>query len=173
MRSWVHSDLSSAGVRILAAAVLAIWASVVAARPSLALELRWQGPDHDLIDARQLSLAELESLPQQVIATTTPWTRGVQNFSGPTLADLSRLTGQAPHEAELHALNDYSVVVPAEDWERFNIILATRIDGRIPRVFEKGPYWLIYPVDKMQQPLAQKYVSRMIWQVDNIEFHTR
>lgn len=160
---------SGAFRRGIAAAVVGLLAQSPSVAKAAELAIRWIGvgvPD----TSKGLSLADLDALPQHIIRTTTPWTQGVQVFSGPSLADVGGLTGLAPVAAELHALNDYSVVVPAEDWQEFKIVIATRVNGSVPRVFEKGPYWLMYPLDDMETPIQQKYVSRMIWQIESITF---
>jgi len=134
------------------------------------LALRWVDHQGKSVASITLDLNDLDRLSQAEISTSTPWSKGVYVFSGPTLSDLSLLAGLEVGRAELRALNDYSVEVPREDWLSHQIVVSTRINGIPPRIYEKGPFWLIYPVDAMAKPLPQKYVSRMIWQIEEIEF---
>ena len=64
--------------------------------------------------------------------------------------------------ADLVALNDYMASVPAEDWQAMTLVLASRMNGNTMPVYEKGPFWLVYPVDTLQKPLPQAYVARMV-----------
>lgn len=145
------------------------------ASPALAedVAIKWIASDGTIVATRTMNLAAFDALPQGDIVTSTPWTEGKHRFSGPTLASLSTLEGGTAVRALLHALNDFTAEVPSEDWTDLGIVLATRIDGKAPRVYEKGPYWLMYPVDTLPQPLEQKFVSRMIWQVDAVTFYLK
>lgn len=134
------------------------------------LALSWLDREGKSVASMTLDLNDLDGLSQAEISTSTPWSKGVDVFSGPTLSDLSLLAGLAVDRAELRALNDYSVEVPKEDWLTYQVIVSTRINGIPPRIYEKGPFWLIYPVDEMTKPLPKKYASRMIWQIKEIEF---
>jgi len=134
------------------------------------LHLRWLDPARVVVAEVQLDTDQLEALAQKKIDTTTPWTEGVQAFSGPTLSALAGLGGRAPTEALVIALNDYLINIPASDWQRWEPILATRHNGARMPVREKGPFWVIYPMDKDQVLITQLYRSRMVWQVNKIDF---
>ena len=120
-----------------------------------------------------VDLAKLDALPQRTIVTATPWTTGETTFSGPELAALAKLGPGMALSADLHALNDYSASVPAQDWSEYHIILATRINREVPRVYQKGPFWLMYPLNEMPIPVSQVYISRMVWQVDSVQFNVK
>ena len=138
------------------------------------LRLRWETPSGDLVAERRLSFSELDALPQATLRTSTPWTEGINDFTGLSLADLAALVpaGEVA-SADLVALNDYMASVPAEDWQAMTLVLASRMNGNTMPVYEKGPFWLVYPVDTLQKPLPQAYVARMVWQVASITFHVR
>ena len=108
---------------------------------------------------------ELEAHDTAVIETTTPWTEDVVRFSGPRLSSLAALAEAPVAEARLSALNDYTITVPAQDWATWTPVLATRADGAPMRVRDKGPLWLIYPLDADPALRTQRYHARMIWQV--------
>lgn len=137
------------------------------------LTLRWLSGDGQVLKQRSLSLAELDALPQTTVETTTPWTKGVQRFGGPSFAVLAGLAGRQVVEARVVALNDYAATVPAEDWEKHGVILATRLNGETMRVRDKGPYWVMYPIDRDVRLGHQDYQSRMVWQVKSIDFLAR
>lgn len=138
------------------------------------LALRWKNSSGDLVAERSLRLDDLDALPQVALETSTPWTDGKSIFSGVSLADLATLTPAGEViSADLVALNDYMASVPAEDWQSMTLVLASRINGKTMAVYDKGPFWLVYPVDDLERPLAQAYVARMVWQVASITFHVR
>lgn len=146
----------------------ATWSSSASAGHLTAI---WVDQDGRTLAQLQLELDDLDAAPQYEIYTSTPWNTEPRRFTGPGLRDLSELTGFSPSKATLKALNDYSAEVPRQDWLDYEVILSTRIDGKRPRVYEKGPYWLIYNVDKMSKPLPQRFNARMVWQVDRITFY--
>lgn len=150
---------------------LLLGASSVAASE---LQLRWQAANGELMAVRTLSLDELDSLPQLALETSTPWTDGTNLFTGTGLADLAALA-QAGEvvSADLVALNDYVATVPAQDWQSMTLVLANRMNGKTMPVYEKGPFWLVYPVDTLEKPLPQAVMARMVWQVASITFHVR
>lgn len=168
--------MKTRGLMPMAARLLAMVVGVLTlSQAALGAEiaLRWLDRDEKAIASMSLGLEDLDALSQSEISTSTPWTEGVDVFSGPKLSDLSRLAGFEVVSAEIRAMNEYSVEVPREDWVSYEVIIASRINGAVPRVYEKGPFWLMYPVDDMDKPIPKKYVSRMIWQIETIDFHVK
>ncbi|WP_372424566.1 hypothetical protein [Salinarimonas chemoclinalis] len=153
----------------------ALLAAALPAPPAAAQDVlvaRWVGPDGSEIVRRGLDFAALDALDPIAIETTTPWTRGVVRFEGARLGALAALEPDAGEivEARLTALNDYTIAVPAEDWSRWDPVLATRLDGTRMRVRDRGPIWLVYPLDADPALQNQRYHARMIWQVREIVF---
>ncbi|GGF47570.1 hypothetical protein GCM10007301_03620 [Azorhizobium oxalatiphilum] len=124
----------------------------------------------DLLSEATLDLAGLDRLPQTRVATTTPWTHGVQVFTGPSLAVLARLNTHRVREVRAYSLGDWSATIPASDWRGQSVILASRLNGDTMRVRDKGPYWIMYPIDDRRDLDTQMYQARMIWQVKALEF---
>lgn len=113
-------------------------------------------------------LAMLESLGLRELATTTPWTRGEQRFSGIDPRALLDAVGARGSVLEAEALDGYRVAVPISDFERFPMLLATRRDGRPMPVRERGPLWLVYPWSSHPEAAEQPYRGRAIWQLRSI-----
>lgn len=134
------------------------------------LVVTWVDPAGAPLARRSFGMAELEALGAADVATSTPWTEGVVRFTGPTLAALAALEYHPVVEARLTALNDYSIDVPAADWAAHTLVLATRADGARMRVRDRGPLWLIYPLDSDPALRTQRFHARMIWQVRDIAF---
>lgn len=136
------------------------------------LVLQWQSKDGTVIAERTLDPAAVDALPQVEFTTETPWTSGDQRFSGPSLGTLAALGGVPVTSARVTALNDYEMDVPAEDWEKNGAILASRRNGEIMPVVDKGPYWVMYPISSDPKLDTQFYHGRMVWQVNAIVFES-
>ena len=154
----------------LSAAIVLLGALFAGRADAADLTLRWLREDGSVVSERQLDLAQIEALPQQEIATSTPWTTGVKTFRGPALADLAALADAPAREANVLAHNDYAAIVPREDWTEHGAMLAARLDGSTMRIRDKGPYWIMFPIDASDRYDSQVYRSRMVWQVRSIDF---
>ncbi|WP_111563636.1 molybdopterin-dependent oxidoreductase [Rhizobium sp. AN80A] len=126
--------------------------------------------DHPNVDGTaQFDMAMLEGLQGRKGAMETPWTTGKVEFSGPLLRSVLEAAGAHPRKIKVVALNDYAAEVPAEDASKIDTMLATRMDGQLMSVREKGPLFLIYPFDKDTSLYNEKYFSRSVWQIKMIE----
>lgn len=152
----------------LVVGLLAVWLSLPAAAQSVLV--RWAGKDGKVLSQQELSLAALDSLPQAGIETSTPWGEERLRFTGPLLASIATLGGYDPREVEVSALNDYRMTIPAEDWKANGALFSTRIDGKILRVKDKGPFWIMYPIDTNAKFRQAYYKARMVWQVKSLDF---
>lgn len=117
----------------------------------------------------EFDLARLDGLPQHHIQTHTPWHTGSPSFRGPLLRDVLKAAGADGATLRMTALNDYRVDIPAEDVQRFDVIVAHLLDGRAMTVREKGPLFVMYPFDKHPDLRNTVYFSRCIWQLRRIE----
>lgn len=113
--------------------------------------------------------AELAALPREEFETSTVWTEGVRRFAGVPLHALLEATGAEGRELHMVAINDYAVVVPAEDAVPGGALLAYEIDGMPMSVREKGPIWLVYPYDSDGKWRAEAVYARSIWQLNRID----
>jgi hypothetical protein len=112
--------------------------------------------------------AMLDSLPQTEVATETPWTQGMITFSGVSLGALLDLAGAKGTTISATALNDYSVDIPVADAANPRVILATRKNGALMPVRDKGPLWVIYPLSDHTGAAAEETHSKMIWQLKQL-----
>lgn len=109
--------------------------------------------------------ATLERLPQHTILTSTPWTTGTVRFEGPLLREVLRQAGAQGATISAVAMNDYKVSVPLSDSETYDVIIALRRDGQYMPVRDKGPLWIIYPLDLVAGLQTPAIHARMIWQL--------
>jgi hypothetical protein len=117
----------------------------------------------------QFDLAMLEKLAGRKVVTETPWTEGKMEFSGPLLRAVLDAAGAQGKTLLVRAINDYFAEVPMEDARGLDTILAARMNGKIMSVRDKGPLFLIYPFDLDPKLYNEKYFSRSVWQIKEIE----
>lgn len=117
----------------------------------------------------QFDLAMLDQLPGRQATMRTPWTEGDTSFSGPLVRAILEASGAKGSKLLVRALNDYFAEVPMEDVDKLDTILATHQNGKLMSVRDKGPLFLIYPFDKDPALYNEKYFSRSVWQIKEIE----
>jgi len=111
----------------------------------------------------------LEALPGRSASIETPWYPDAREFSGPFLRSVLASAGAKGTSIRIKALNDYVVTVPFSDAQRIDTILATRTDGRLMSVRDKGPLFLVYPFDLDRSLYDETYFARSVWQISEIE----
>ena len=114
-------------------------------------------------------MAALEKLPQRSFTTATPWYPQPRTFTGPLLRDVLAAAGAKGALLRAIALNDYKVEIPAGDADRFDMIVAHRLDGKPMPVREKGPLFIVYPFDSSVELRSERYYSRSAWQLRTLD----
>ncbi|WP_333682926.1 molybdopterin-dependent oxidoreductase [Pontibaca methylaminivorans] len=109
--------------------------------------------------------AMLAALPSASLETTTVVTDGVRQFDGFLMRDLLTLVGADGETVSATALNDYIIDIPMEDFERFDVLVATHMDGQRLLPSDKGPLWIVYPRDDHAQLQDIRYDYRWVWQL--------
>ncbi|MDH3666919.1 MAG: hypothetical protein OEN23_08310 [Paracoccaceae bacterium] len=113
---------------------------------------------------------ELRALPQVKVATATEFTDGVVEFEGPLARDVLAAADLGPAElARLVAANDYSIEVPVTDFQNYDVIMALEADGNKLSRRDKGPIWVIYPLDDHTELQDPSYTIRLVWQLTTVE----
>lgn len=120
-------------------------------------------------NARGFTLAQIEALGTYRITTKTFWPADDGTYEGIMLADLLKETGlQDLSMLQVTALNGYSVKIPSEDWTRWQVMLATRRDGRPITVRNKGPLRLIFSM-ALDEKLAERTMgTHWAWMIKTI-----
>ncbi len=127
--------------------------------------LRKPGP-HGRVD---FDMPTLAALPQHSFRTRTPWFAQPRTFSGPLLRDVLATAGAQGSGLRLTALNDYSVDMPFDDPQRYDVVLARLLDGQPMGVRDKGPLFVIYPFDHADGLHNVIFYSRSAWQLRTID----
>ena len=116
----------------------------------------------------EFDTAMLDKLPQQKMTVETPWYKTAQTFEGPLFRDVLKATGIKGKKLYVVALNDYAAEIPLADLEKYDVILARKINGKVLHVRDKGPLFIMYPFDKKPELRTKDIYSRCVWQVNRI-----
>ncbi|CAI2517364.1 Oxidoreductase molybdopterin binding domain [Serratia ficaria] len=151
---------------------LACMALVIAQASAFSFTLEVAGKIDNVTDPTKKSYLftdkQLLAMPVRSITTSTSWTPQ-RKFEGIAVADILARVGARGSTLTFYALNDYYIDVPLSDVEKYNMILAYKMDGEMLKIRNFGPLFLVYPKDaagpELNSPL---YNSRFIWQVDRI-----
>lgn len=111
----------------------------------------------------------LKSLGEVTFETSTPWTEGVQSFTGVSLDRLMEELGVTEGSLKATAVNDYAIDIPVSDAVEGGPIVAYLQNGEPMSVREKGPLWLIYPYDLKAEYQSEVTFSRSIWQLVRLD----
>lgn len=107
----------------------------------------------------------LHDLGLRSISVTTAWTDGIQHFQGVAMSDLMAAVGATGTKVEAIALNDYAYTIDIDDFSRYSVILATTLNGKPLKIRDKGPLWIIYPLDAFSEIEKIAIERRMVWQL--------
>jgi hypothetical protein len=144
------------------------WAGLAAPRGKPILTVDGKITQHNVENRAQFDIDMLDMLPQGRFYGETPWTRGKVRFTGPLLSAVLDAAGATGDTLEVTALNDYFVIVPAADARTWPVIVATRRDGAPMSIRDKGPLWLIYPMDTVASLRTEAIYARSAWQLARI-----
>lgn len=113
-------------------------------------------------------LRSLEQLGLSKLTTWTPWTDGEVEFEGVLARRLVEAIGGRGTEVEARALNDYEEEIPIADFDKYEVLLAIRMNGRLMRVRDKGPIWIVYPWSA--HPELDDFATRekSVWQLSRL-----
>lgn len=115
-----------------------------------------------------IDLAALDALPQHAFSTSTPWSEGVHEYSGPALRDVLDLAGIDAPAIRAEAANDYQTVFAAPAEGADLPIIATRIDGETFARRENGPLWIMFPFDSDESMRSADHFAQSVWQLISI-----
>ena len=116
-----------------------------------------------------LDRAGLESLGIAELRTTTPWTDGVGRFRGVLARDLLDRLGAGGTRVHAVALNDYATDIPLTDFYSYPVLLAFEMDGKTLTPRDKGPLWIVYPLDDYAELQEGVTNRKMVWQLTELD----
>lgn len=116
-----------------------------------------------------IRVSDLDNLPQTAFSTRTPWHAEPTRFSGVLLKDYLAAKNITAKKLRFVALNDYVVESEVDILIEADAILATRMNGQLMPVSDKGPIFILFDFDgnsSLQHPI---YYTRSVWQLEKIE----
>lgn len=147
-----------------------LWLSVTSAVQAASLLLLQKVGSDGSIETIALSAEEIDAMPQVVLTTENEFVDGPTEFSGPLARDvLAMIAKPDANSAILTAANEYAVEIPISDFETYDVIFATSMNGRRLSLRDKGPIWVIYPMSQHSELRDAVYNDRLIWQLVRIE----
>lgn len=107
----------------------------------------------------------LYSLGLTKVETSTSWTDGTQVFEGVLARAVLGRVGASGTTAVATALNDFIAPVPIAEMEKYDVLLATIMNGKQMEVSDKGPIWIVYPRNDNPELQDTKFNDRWVWQL--------
>jgi hypothetical protein len=99
------------------------------------------------------------------VNTTTAWTDGEQAFEGVLMRAVLERLGAQGTTITATALNDFVAPVPMDEVQRYDVLLATVMNGQEMQVSDKGPIWIVYPRSDNPELQDAKFNDRWVWQL--------
>jgi hypothetical protein len=172
----------SFGILLAAAACLAVAAAVALPPRSADATAGLPRPDGEVVltvtgnigrtnspAGAELDRAMLEQLEITSLRTSTPWTEGEPEFKGVLVRDLLQFVGAKGTSVRAVALNDYAFEIAIDDFRDYPVILASEMNGRTLTARDKGPLWVMYPLDRFSGRQKQQVELRMVWQLVELQ----
>ena len=119
--------------------------------------------------AAHFDLGMLRALPAARLQTTTVVTDGVRRFDGFLMRDLLAHVGAQGTTVTARALNDYTIDIPIDEFERFDVLVAYEMDGEPLLPSGKGPLWIVYPRDQHAELQDIRFDYRWVWQLRELD----
>jgi hypothetical protein len=111
----------------------------------------------------------LEALGTTTVTTSTSWTDGATVFEGVLARDVLRAVGAQGGTVTAVALNDYKIDIPVQDFARYRVLFALKMDGVTLSPRDKGPIWIVYPRDDHRELRTESVDAKWIWQLARLE----
>ena len=114
--------------------------------------------------------AQIEALGAYRVITRTPWRSEDTVFEGALLSDILRANGISDASAiRVIAENDYAITIPAQVWQQWPVLVATRVNGKPHNRRERGPIQFVLPMNDNQALGEGSNVDYWVWMAARIE----
>jgi hypothetical protein len=113
--------------------------------------------------------AGLEAIGSGFLQTATPWTDGRPVFRGVLARDLLTAVKAEGTMVRAIALNDYRYDIPLSDFEDYPVLIAYEMNGEPLSVRDKGPLWIVYPLDQYSELQNSTTRRKMVWQLEELQ----
>jgi hypothetical protein len=116
----------------------------------------------------RFDVAALEALGLTTVITSTPWTDGAVTYEGVLGRVLMEHVGAKGSKLVARALNDYLADIPITDFTDYDVILAIKANGAYLPIRDKGPIFVVYPLDGHPELVNNTIYSRCVWQLTRL-----
>lgn len=111
---------------------------------------------------------DMSASPATEIVTTSPWTTGKTVFRGVLLRDVLEKVAASGTVLKVSAEDGFTVEIPVSDAEKYDVIIAYKVNGEWLEQGVYAPFWIIYPFDRHKELAQEEYYARSIWQMTKI-----
>jgi hypothetical protein len=118
----------------------AICAEISPPRDRVILTVTGALANADVSGRIDFDLTSLEHLGLSRLTTWTPWTDGEVEFEGILARRLMEAVGARGTGVEARALNDYEEMIPIEDFHKYDVLLAIRMNGALIEAFRHNAW---------------------------------
>ncbi|ENM3815580.1 molybdopterin-dependent oxidoreductase [Vibrio cholerae] len=148
--------------------ILTLWCSSFAFASDITIQVADTPP-------KVFSLKELATVLLEVSFTTElPWIHGARRFTGFKVSDLLEYLQQDQvNSVTFMALNNYAANISIADIQQYEPIVAYYMDGNEMKIRHKGPFWLVYNLNKNPKLKNSVYYTHMVWQISQILIHKK
>ncbi|KGY14113.1 hypothetical protein NM22_01240 [Vibrio tubiashii] len=149
---------------------LAVLVSLFLASQTMASQLIIRNGELPLIEISHHDLTT--KLSETSFTTKLPWYPDKNKFTGFKVSELlEHLDIDDAFALTFVALNDYAASSRMEDILKYQPIIAYKMNDKLMKVRNKGPYWLVFNLDKNAEIDNAAYHAQMVWQIDEIVVH--
>lgn len=124
---------------------------------------------HNAGGEAQFDRSMLMQIGWSEIVTATPWHPKVVRFEGVPLRAVLETVAASGSSLQAVAHNDYAIQIPLSDVQRYNVILAMKVDGEEMTLRDKGPLFIIYPYDSDAALRTDNVYIRSVWQLKRLD----
>lgn len=120
---------------------------------------------------KRVSIANIEKLGLKEYKIIDPYTKKNTNYSGVDLKLFANFYGKEEVESIVFkAIDGYEVTITKNEWQKYNILLATKLNNEYVSYDKKGPLRIIFPNYKLASENFAKNLPKWIWMINSIEF---
>jgi len=113
--------------------------------------------------------SSLEALGATEIETETPWTEGVVSFKGVSVKKILSEVDASDRDVTGLAIDDYAASLSAEVIEKYDPIVATRMNDKPMTIENKGPFWIMFDFDDIPSEMSIEMRSLAVWHLNELE----
>ncbi|MGF1697093.1 hypothetical protein L4D20_17830 [Vibrio kyushuensis] len=117
-----------------------------------------------------------QEIPASSFTTKLPWYKEAKSYTGVRITDLANYIDKQTDSIEsvsFIALNDYAANTNIKDILEYDPIIAYMMDEKKMKIRNKGPYWLVFNVDKYPEIDNDVFYTQMVWQIDEVIIHSK